>query len=203
MAGIILAGGKGKRLGGVSKALHSLAGKTLLSYVVEKLSPLFNELILVTNTPQIYTDFPGIVVMDINPGYGPLSGIEAGLLAAGKGLHFITGCDMPFLNPRLIKYLEDRGRDYDIVVPRLGHYIEPLHSFYSQDVLPSISGLLGRGNYRLNALLTAPLNVLYVNENEIKKYDANLYSFFNVNTSADVQKAEAMLMQGEKLSGAY
>jgi len=198
VAGIILAGGKGKRLGVTNKALYSLDGKALLEHVTASLNPVFNRLVLVTNTPDLYPDFPGAVVKDIHYGHGPLSGIEAGLVAAGEGLHFVAGCDMPCLNPELIRYLQERGRDYDIVVPRLGHYVEPLHSFYRYDILPQIRSLLKKGNYRLSALFTAPLRVLHVNENEIKKFDPNLISFFNINTPADVLHAERMLTRGER-----
>ncbi|HKM38956.1 MAG TPA: molybdenum cofactor guanylyltransferase [bacterium] len=196
MAAIILAGGKGKRLGVTNKALYVLAGRALLNYVTARLTPICPRLILVTNTPSMYGDFPGTVVKDIHPGYGPLSGIEAGLVAAGEGMHFVTGCDMPFLNRGLIQYLKEQGRGYDVVVPRLGQYVEPLHSFYRYDILPLIRIQLRNRNFKLNSLLTAPLRVLHINENEIKKYDPDFNSFFNVNTAADVQKAERMLRHG-------
>ena len=196
MAGIILAGGKSERLGVTNKALYVLAGKTLLNHVTSSLSPIFRRLILVTNTPASHGDFPGLVVKDIHPGRGPLAGIEAGLVAAGEGMHFITGCDMPFLNSQLIEFLRDQGRGYDVVVPRLGHYIEPLHAYYCYDVLPQIRSQLRRKNHKLNALLTAPLRVRHVNENQIKRYDPDLNSFFNINTSADVHKAEMILLGG-------
>ena len=87
VAGIILAGGKGKRLGVTNKALYSLDGKALLDHVTASLNLVFNRLVLVTNTPDLYPDFPGAVVKDIHYGLsGPLSGIEAGPVAAG-GLH--------------------------------------------------------------------------------------------------------------------
>jgi len=72
MAGIILAGGKGKRLGGKKKALYSLAGKPMLEHVITRLDPLFDRLILVTNTPELYSDFPGMVVTDIQSWPWPL-----------------------------------------------------------------------------------------------------------------------------------
>ncbi|HHW54780.1 MAG: molybdenum cofactor guanylyltransferase [bacterium] len=189
MAGIILAGGKGKRFGGSNKAFRELAGKPLLEWVRERLAPLFPEIILVTNTPELYSSFPGRVVTDLHPHRGPLGGIEAGLLAAGDPVSFVTGCDMPFLCQSLIRKMQDYTRDYDVVVPRLGSYIEPLHAFYSRQTLPLIQQLLREGNYKMSSLLAAPLKVYYVNEAEIKALDPEGLSFFNVNTPADLARA--------------
>ena len=180
-------------MGVIDKAHYILAGRTLLDYVTAALAPVVDRLILVTNNPELHFDFPGEVVTDRHRSCGPLCGIEAGLIAAGEGLHFVTGCDMPFLNSELISYLGQQGRNYDIVVPRLGHYVEPLHSFYRYNVLLQIKSQLKKANYKLSALFTAPLQVLHVNENEIKKHDPDLISFFNINTPADVQKAAKML----------
>jgi molybdopterin-guanine dinucleotide biosynthesis protein A len=189
MAGIILAGGKGKRLGGSGKALRQLAGKPLLEWVRERLAPLFPEIILVTNTPESYSFFPGRVVTDLHPHRGPLGGIEAGILAAEEPINFVTGCDMPFLNQRLIRRMQAYTRDYDVVIPRLGSFIEPLHAFYSRQTLFLIRKLLREGNYKLSNLLAAPLKVYYMNEEEIRVLDPRGLSFFNVNTPADLARA--------------
>ena len=106
MAGIILEGGDYMRMGGVRKALQVLAGKTLLDRVVERLKPLFDELILVTIDPSLYSAFPGRVVTDTHPGKGPLGGLEAGLMATYFKVNFVCGCDMSFLNMGRICYMK-------------------------------------------------------------------------------------------------
>jgi len=201
VAGIILAGGKGKRFGGSQKALRELAGKPLLEWVRERLAPIFPEIILVTNTPELYSFFPGRVVTDLHPHLGPLGGIEAGLLAAREPVNFVTGCDMPFLNQRLIRKMQAFTRDYDVVIPRLGSFIEPLHAFYSQKTLALIQKSLEEGTYKLSNLLAAPLKVYYINEEEIRALDPGGLSFFNVNTPEDLARAMEIIEKEAGLRG--
>lgn len=203
MAGIILAGGKGKRLGGMDKALRELGDKSLLERVVERIQPLFSQLILVTNTPELYSSFPGKVVTDLHAYRGPLGGIEAGLLATEDMVSFVTGCDMPFLNQRLIRQMQVYTPDYDIVIPRLGSYIEPLHAFYSRRTLPLIQGLLRGRNNKLSNLLTAPLKVYYLNEKQVQELDPGGLSFFNINTPADLARAAKIIEREANSNGAY
>jgi molybdopterin-guanine dinucleotide biosynthesis protein A len=96
---------------------------------------------------------------------------------------------MPFLNQRLIRRMQAYTRDYDVVIPRLGSFIEPLHAFYSRQTLFLIRKLLREGNHKLSNLLAAPLKVYYMNEEEIRVLDPRGLSFFNVNTPADLARA--------------
>ncbi len=193
MAGIILAGGSAKRMGGVRKPLQLLAGKTLLDRVVEKLNPLFDELVLVTDCPSLYPSFPGLVVRDIHPGRGPVGGIEAGLRATSDSVSFVCGCDMPFLNKDLICYMESYASSYDIVIPRIGRFVEPLHAFYDRRTLDIIKTHLEQGYHRLGSLLVAPLSVYHINEDITRKFDPLLLSFFNINTWTDLELAHTLL----------
>jgi molybdopterin-guanine dinucleotide biosynthesis protein A len=193
MAGIILAGGYAARMGRVRKSHQLLAGKTLLDWVVEKLDSLFDQLILVTDCPHCYLSFPGLVVSDIHPGQGPLGGIEAGLLVASDQVNFVCGCDMPFLSRELICYMGSYASSYDVVIPRIGHFIEPLHAFYSRRTLGTIRTHLEEGNHKLGSLLVAPHSAYYINENITRKFDPELLSFFNINTWADLELAHTLL----------
>ena len=193
MAGIILAGGSAKRMGGVRKSHQVLAGKTLLDRVVERLNPLFDELVLVTDCPSLYPSFPGLIVSDIHPGQGPLGGIEAGLLATSDQVSFVCGCDMPFLNKDLICYMKSYASSHDVVIPRIGRFIEPLHAFYDKRTLDMIRTHLEQGNHKLGGLLIAPLSVYHINEDIIRKFDPLLLSFFNINTLRDLELAHTLL----------
>ena len=193
MAGIILAGGTSKRMGGVRKALQVLAGKTLLDRVVERLKPLFDELILVTNDPSLYSAFPGRVVTDTHPGKGPLGGLEAGLMATYDKVNFVCGCDMPFLNKGLICYMKSYASSYDVVIPRIGRFIEPLHAFYDKRVLDIIRTHLEQDNRKLASLLIAPLRVYHISEDITRKFGPSFLSFFNINTWTDLELAHTLL----------
>lgn len=180
-------------MGRVRKCHQLLAGKTLLERVVERLRPLFDDLILVTDCPEYYSSFPGLVVSDIHPGQGPLGGIEAGLLSTLDPVNFVCGCDMPFLSRELICHMKSYASSYDLVIPRVGHFIEPLHAFYSRRTLGMIQTHVKEGNHKLGSLLVAPLSSYYVNENITRKFDPELLSFFNINTWADLELAHTLL----------
>lgn len=195
-AGIVLAGGKSTRMG-TNKALLPLREKTLLATVVTALQPLFNEIIVVTNTPELYRDLKARLVTDVIPGRGPLSGIHAGLLASPYWYNFIVACDMPFLVPGFISYLLVRAPGYDAVVPRRGGYLQPLHAVYSQGCLAAIEACLQRQEYKAFAFYPG-VRVRYVDVDGVKAQGlADLEKvFFNINTPADLERARHIFKEG-------
>ncbi|BCV22102.1 putative molybdenum cofactor guanylyltransferase [Moorella sp. Hama-1] len=191
--GIVLAGGKSTRMG-TNKALLPLRDKSLLATVVAALRPLFAEIIVVTNTPELYRDLGARLVRDVIPGRGPLSGFHAGLLASPYWHNFIVACDMPFLDPALISYLLGRAPGYDAVVPRRGEYLQPLHAVYSRGCLPAIEACLKKGEYQAFAFYPR-VRVRYIDVDRLKDRGFNDPEevFFNINTPADLARARYRL----------
>lgn len=189
-AGIILAGGKSTRMG-INKALLPLGKGSLLETIVAVMSPLFAEIIIVSNSPESYREFNVRLVKDIIPDRGPLSGIHAGLLASSYRYNFIVPCDTPFLNPDLIGYFLDRAPGYDVVVPRLGEYLQPLHAVYSRDCLTAIEDCFRQGIYKVVAFYPRT-KVRYIDVAELEGFSGLDRIFFNVNTPADLIKAQRL-----------
>jgi len=180
MTGIILAGGKSRRIG-EDKAFLEIDNKPLIELVVERLKAVFNKIIIVTNDPVKF-QFLGIkVVKDVVFNKGPLGGIYTGLLISETKYNFICACDMPFLSSHLLKFMSSEVEGNDVVVPIVGNFAEPLHSIYSKNCLMPIKRHLENGELRVRDFFPE-VKCKYIPENLIRKYDPHLQSFFNLNT---------------------
>jgi len=187
----VLAGGKGLRLG-QDKALETIGGRSLLEWVLRCLSLFGSEILIVTASGQSYRQLSGYpklrVVTDIYPSKGPLGGIYTGLKVSDSFYNLVVACDMPLLNRALLGYMMEVSAGFDLVVPRLGNMIEPLHAVYSKGCLASIECLLEQGSLSVRGLLTR-VRVRYVEAEEINRFDPEHLSFFNINTEADLERA--------------
>lgn len=193
MTSIILAGGSSSRLGD-NKALQAVRGKSLVQWVVDRLAIVSSEIIVATADGQgipCSSTVPMKTVADIHPGKGALVGIHSGLTASSSSSTIVVACDMPFLNVGLLRYMIEARGDYDVAVPRIGHMVEPLCAVYSRNCLVPIRRLLQQNELRILKLFSM-VSVRYIEENEIDRFDPEHLSFFNVNTAADLERAERL-----------
>jgi molybdopterin-guanine dinucleotide biosynthesis protein A len=182
LSGVVLAGGQSKRMGR-DKALLELGGRTLIARVLDKLALLCDELIISANERDPYTHLAGRVVPDVIPGRGALGGIHAGLAAMRNERAVVVACDMPFLNVSFLRFLAAISPGFDVVVPRLGPYYEPLHAVYGRNCVTAIERVVADGPQRVVALFEG-VRVSEVPEEQVRLYAAER-SFLNVNTPAD------------------
>ena len=194
---IVLAGGKGLRLG-QDKAVEVVGDRSLLEWVIFHLSSLNSNIIVVTAFKRSFPQLGGYpklkVVTDIYPGKGALGGIYTGLKASGSFSNLVVACDMPFLNQALLRYMIQVSAGFDLVVPRLGDMVEPLHAVYSKGCLASIESLLQQDNLSLRQLFTL-VKVRYVEAEEIDRFDPEHLSFFNINSQADLERAKRLVKE--------
>jgi len=194
---IVLAGGKGLRLGR-NKALETIDNRQLLRWVLSRLSFLNSDFIVVTAATQPspeLIDYPGLrVVTDIYPDKGPLGGICTGLATSDSMYNLVVACDMPCLNQALLHYMVGLAADFDLVVPRWNGLVEPLHAVYSRDCLVPIEGMIEQGILSVTRLFDR-VRVRYVEAEEIDRFDPERSSFFNVNTRADLKRAEQLVRE--------
>jgi molybdopterin-guanine dinucleotide biosynthesis protein A len=192
---IVLAGGKGTRLRRY-KALETINNEGLIQRVVSSLSFFNSDIIVVIGKGQRlpqFTDYPKLrIVTDAYAGKGPLVGIYTGLLASASSYNLVVACDMPFLNLDLLGYMLKISAAFDMVIPRLGGLVEPLHAVYAKSCLAAIEQLLGQGNYKTDQLLDL-VKVRYVEAGEIDRFDPEHLSFFNINTRADWEVARELV----------
>ena len=192
---IVLAGGKGIRLGR-NKVTVNIGNRSLLQRVISNLSFLDADIIVVTAKKEPLPqniDYPRLkVIGDIYPGKGSLGGIYSGLKASDSFHNFVVACDMPFLKRELIQYMIEVSADNDVIVPRLGDIIEPLHAVYSKNCIPSIEDLFNQGELQIFQFFPF-VKMRYIEEEEIDKYDPEHLSFFNINTEKDLMQAKEIL----------
>ena len=190
---IVLAGGISRRLGR-DKALEPLAGETLLRRVVRRASEAVgsDDLVIVVadegQSERAPKDLLHRVVVDALPGMGTLGGIYTGIKAARNEWALVVACDMPFLSPPLIAYMTGLRDGVDAVVPVVSGQPEPTHALYSWRCIPAIAERLEAGRLKASGFLDS-VSVRYVAEDEARRFDPELLSFFNVNRPEDLRRA--------------
>jgi len=181
---------------GHDKALETIGNRSLLEWVVFYLSFLNSDIIIVTATKQSLPQLIGYpklrIVADTYSGKGPLGGIYTGLATSDSFYNLVVACDMPLLNQALLSYMIQLSANFDLVVPRLGDMVEPLHAVYSKTCLAPMEYLLKQGNLRVADLFTL-VRVRYVETMEINRFDPKHLSFFNINTEADLEMARELV----------
>lgn len=189
---IILAGGKGSRLGQEKSSLI-FGKKSLISHVVDLVLPLNTEIIVVFSQSQknIEPNLNARVVKDIFADKGALGGVYTGLVTSTTPYSIIVACDMPFLKLDLLKYMVKVAEGYDIAIPRVDNNVEPLHAIYSRNCIKTIERMFSEGELRVSNLLQR-VNVRYIDEQEFNIYDPEHLSFFNINNKNDLDKAKKM-----------
>jgi molybdopterin-guanine dinucleotide biosynthesis protein A len=175
---IILAGGQSRRMGRDKARLPS-GGGTLLERIVDRLSPVVDQVIVAGGPP---VSIPGVRwVPDSRPGSGPLAGMAAGLAAMSGDLAWIVACDLPDLEPRIGELLFASALDVDAVVPRLDATPEGLCAVYRANLAPRMLAMLDAGERRVTALLDG-IRVRYIEAADLRPIDPELRSFRNLNT---------------------
>ena len=191
---IVLAGGKSLRLG-YDKVLETVGNKSLLQRVISRVSLLSSDIIIVAareETALQSIDYPKLkIVTDIYPGKGPLGGIYTGLTTSTLFYNLVVASDMPFLNQALLRYMIQLSTNFDIVVPRVGNLVEPLHAVYTKSCLAPIENMIKQDELSVYKLLRL-VRVRYIEAKEIERFDPKHLSFFNINTEADLEKAREL-----------
>jgi len=194
VSGVVLAGGESRRLGR-NKALERIGGQALIERVLESIAPLTAEVIVVVASPEQAAALPlppGVrTVSDRYPRCGSLGGIYTGLSTSREPWALVVACDMPSLNPRLLRCLMTMRRNADAVVPRLKGQPEPLHALYSKTCLEPMERMLEARQLKIAPVFEA-VRVRYVDERTIDRIDPGHRSFFNVNSPTDVEEALGM-----------
>ena len=196
LTGVIQAGGKSTRMGGEPKALMNVGGTRIVDRVVRALREVTDDLLLVTNTPDLYGALGLPMVPDVFPDSGSLGGIYSGLAAAPGGAAFTVACDMPFLSPDVMRLVTERADEADVVAPLVGGQWETLHACYGKACLGPIEQRLRAGRFKITEFFP-DVRVLAVPEDEVARWGRPEVVFMNVNTPDDLARARALAGGGE------
>ena len=201
--GVILAGGKSRRMG-QNKALMRLASATIIEHVIHQMRSVTTDLLLITNTPRLYSHLGLPMYADIVPNMGTLGGIYTGLTHAANHTVLCVACDMPLLQPNLLSYLASILGEYDAVVPCVENSdpsvpkFQTLSAVYSKKCLPAIDQMFAEGELRVHALYDR-IAARMMPPSEWRRFDPQGLSFFNINTPADFEKASHMIHKKSKV----
>ena len=196
LTGVIQAGGKSTRMGGEPKALMDVGGTRIVDRVVRALREVTDDLLLVTNTPDLYGALGLPMVPDAIPDSGSLGGIYSGLAAAPGEAAFTVACDMPFLSLDVMRLVTARAGEADVVAPLVGGQWETLHACYGKACLGPIEQRLRAGRFKITGFFP-DVRVLAVPEDEVVRWGRPEVVFMNVNTPDDLARARALAGGGE------
>jgi molybdopterin-guanine dinucleotide biosynthesis protein A len=184
VGGIVLSGGKSRRMGS-DKALLPYNGTTLLKHVVSIVRSVAGETLVVADLADKYAFKDGTrVVGDLYPESGPLGGIITGLTYAGDEFNLVVACDMPLLQPALLKRLLQAAEGNDAAVPEINGRLEPLCAAYHKQVADKLRITLESGELAVHKAISC-LNIYRLEEEEVRRFDPELRSFSNWNTPDD------------------
>lgn len=187
ITGVILAGGLGRRMGGVDKGHLMLRGRPLLAWVIERFAVQVDEVLINANqAAESYAEFGCRVIADQMPGFaGPLAGLHAALSVAAYPLVATVPCDSPFLPGDLISRLHTAlmAGDADLAVARTFNQPHPVFCLCRSDVLPHLRDFLAAGERKFD-LWYRRLKFVEV------AFDDEAAAFANINTREELADFE-------------
>jgi molybdopterin-guanine dinucleotide biosynthesis protein A len=197
---IILAGGSSRRFG-QDKALLSLGAKPLILHVLDRISFLVDERIVVVNTEEQKTMLQKItkdkltILTDEYKIQSPLAGAYTGFNHAKNEYTLLLSCDTPFINPEIARLLLETCIHKTASIPRWPNSnIEPLQAAYhTKSALAAAKTALDEERLDMNAMIARMRNIRYISTLVLQQLDPKLYTFFNINTQTDLKRAETLL----------
>lgn len=190
IGGILLAGGKSRRMGR-EKGTLSLAGRKLYEYPLRVMESICDE-ILISSCNQNDIDFPHPVLCDEVEGLGPLGGILTCLKQAKHELNLVLSYDMPLVSKPLAAYLLDQSGDCDMVVPGMRpERPEPLCAFYRKSLIPVMEAQIEKQEYAVHKLIPLVNSSFVLIEEGMPFFQPDL--FLNINRPDDL----ALIQDGE------
>jgi molybdopterin-guanine dinucleotide biosynthesis protein A len=186
VAAALLAGGRASRMGGRDKAFAAVGGEPIAVRTIRVFHALFPQVLVVTHRPERFHALGVETVADHFAGCGPLAGIHTALLASRFPHVFVAACDMPSLDPEVIRFLVGRIRpDVDAVVPCWQADVEPLLAVYAARCVSVIEASLHAGRHAVRDFLPL-VRVDYVAESELRALGGAARSMTNINTPEDL-----------------
>lgn len=180
-------------MGGINKALLRVGGRPIVERAAEVLKAVLPEVLLITNSPKEY-EFLGLpMCRDLIPGKGAVGGLYTGLRKCSSDKVFLIGCDMPFLNSRVVSHMVETAMadDSDILIPRVKGKLQPIHAIYSRRCLSAIEQHLNCPDLRIQHFFHM-VDVREIPEADLAPYDPNCLFAMNINTPQDLEKARKM-----------
>ncbi len=170
---------------GENKAFIKIEGIPIINRIHDLFTELFQEVIIVTDQKEFFTNFDSKICRDLIPNKGALGGLYTGIFLSTFPYSFCVACDMPFIKGTLIQYLIRNIQDQDVIVPRTKDGLQPLHAIYSKNCLDPIKKIIKKGKFKIIDFYNV-VKVKIVEENDFASLDPLRESFINVNTPEEL-----------------
>jgi molybdopterin-guanine dinucleotide biosynthesis protein A len=188
---------------GMEKAALRIGDEALLARIVRRLRLALPK-VYVVGPPHLAALAPGApVIPDETPGIGPLGGLSTALAHAPSQRIFVMGCDMPFVEPALVRAMMRYAARYsgaDVVALRTPRGLEPLHAVYAQTCATAIRERLDAADGKSLGALLERLHVKELPASEVARYDPSGRSTFNANSPEDWREALAIYAEESSAS---
>lgn len=199
-AAIILAGGFSRRFGS-DKGLVLLRDKPLIRHVIDKISLVVDEILVVVSSEYQKKTFEPVlkkdvkIIIDKDNSQSPLIGAMTGFEANNSEYSLLLPCDAPLVSTKIIQFLFDMGINRRAVIPRWpSGYIEPLQAVYhTKSALIAAEIALQQGHMNMRSMIDKLKGVRYISTMVIEQLEPGFVTFLNVNTPEDLKKAESFL----------
>lgn len=198
LSALILSGGQGSRMGS-DKGLVMLGNAPLVRYVADVLMNIADEVLVSVGKDrrETYSHALGsefVIVEDRTEGVGPLEGLMQGLNAAKGEYVLVSPCDTPFLRKEMCLAIVAAAKSRDGAVPRTGEkHLEPLHGAYLRTTCAKAFERTLASGKRAPTQAYADLDIAYIDEGILRAIDADLLSFWNINSPDELERAKAQL----------
>ncbi|WP_048056436.1 molybdenum cofactor guanylyltransferase [Methanocaldococcus fervens] len=200
IGGIILSGGKGKRIGG-KKPFRIFNGKYLIEYPSDVLKSLNIPFVTVfaKNSIDLFKEkeylikYKCIISFDLIEDKGPLMGILCGMRALNTKWFVVLPCDCPYISIEALKNLiskidtAEKNNNLCIIPKHENGYIEPLFALYKRDSLHILNNIIMEDKNLSIRYFISHLNPLYVKAEEL---DETKRIFKNINTIEELKNVE-------------
>lgn len=195
----VIAGGKSSRMG-TDKSFVKILGQSLIEHILSRVSDLGqDETLLITNRPDDYVHLELPMYTDVIPEKGSLGGIYSALHYSRSQYTLVIACDMPFVNPELLRYMIGlrAAGPFDVIVPRVEAYPEGMHAIYSKSCMDAIRARLDADRLKIIGFYDE-VRVRYIDEPEYTPFDPKGLSFYNVNTPEELEKARRLMDEAHR-----
>ena len=185
---------------GRPKAELPFDGGTMLDHIVAEMIGVFEEIVVAVAEPGRYAweTYRARSIVDSSPHRGPVSALEQALREIRSDRAFVCSCDVPFVNGALARKLCELLGDDDALIPQVDGKLQTLHAVYRKSCAEVFATMRTRGEHRLHEIVNFA-RVRIVPEEELRAFDPELLSFFNVNTPEDYQRALQLIDQKYKM----
>jgi molybdopterin-guanine dinucleotide biosynthesis protein A len=194
MDAFILAGGKSRRMGR-NKALMEIGGVPIVQRALDALAQVAERVRVIADEPEDYRFLGVPILRDAIGGMGPIGGVYTAARASGSGLFYTVACDLPALQPDLMRLLAEEAKGYDAAVPRTGERAHPLCAVYARSCEAVAKAQIRTGRLKMMEFLHQ-IRTRWVDPETWRQVDPEGRSFWNVNRPETYREVKARVERG-------